>query len=477
MADKKSKTQQAVEQAEDAVFEKGLPCDVDAERLVLGSTMIGSVDFSIVTVALEANDFSLEAHRRIYARMVDIVYRGDKVDRITLSSELVKNGQLESIGGLTYLVDLDKGLPEVINVESYIRIVKETSRLRQLIFDAQRRIDQAMLRVESVQIISQSVSTLSNLQRQEETADKGRSPEEIVSEFPGGIPAFLDPTMRARGLPTGFTKFDELTNGLHAGELTIVAARPGMGKSSWLLNVIAHLCLHPKQRRRVSLFSLEMSASSLLTRLMCADARVDMHKFRSGYLNAEERRRLHIGLDNIMNCGLRIHDKFGIGLAEFEACARADVDSGCCLIGIDYLQLMGVKKGENRNLEVSTISRKLKLLSGPTECNVPIIAVSQLSRANEKRSGASMKPMLSDLRDSGSLEQDADNVHFIDREEVYKKDREDLRGLAEIIIGKQRNGPQGVVPLRFIGAFTRFENRSEDLDMGAEETMPGRYVD
>ena len=235
-----------------------------------------------------------------------------------------------------------------------------------------------------------------------------------------------------------------------------------MGKTALALNVAQHVATHPQMRKPVAVFSLEMSSASLLTRLLCSAARVDQHKFRAGYLNADERRKLQVALADLTESPLFLDDTAGVNLMDIHSkLRRMQAEHGLSLVVIDYLQLMSSRgRTENRNQEVSAISRGLKLMA--KDLDVPFLVLSQLSRAAETRIG-DHKPQLSDLRDSGSIEQDADLVMFIFREEVYKRDREDLRGLADLIIAKQRNGPIGNVPLRFLGQFTRFENRAEDL--------------
>jgi len=235
-----------------------------------------------------------------------------------------------------------------------------------------------------------------------------------------------------------------------------------MGKTALALNIAQHVATHPQMRKPVAVFSLEMSSASLLTRLLCSAARVDQHKFRAGYLNADERRKLQVALADLTDSPLFLDDTAGVNLMDIHSkLRRMQAEHGLSLVVIDYLQLMSSRgRSENRNQEVSAISRGLKLMA--KDLNVPFLVLSQLSRAAETRIG-DHKPQLSDLRDSGSIEQDADLVAFIFREEVYKRDREDLRGLADLIVAKQRNGPIGNVPLRFLGQFTRFENRAEDL--------------
>ncbi|HLX45082.1 MAG TPA: replicative DNA helicase [Bryobacteraceae bacterium] len=453
----------------DLAFTKGLPANLDAERFVLGSVLLNDSVYLQVAGAVDPSDFSLEKHRRIFARMKDLYDRGEKIDRVTLADELIKNGQLESIDGLSYLISLDDGLPEIANLESYIRIVKDKATLRKLIFSAQALIDRCLIGEEEPdEILSSAEESLLKL-GEGRAHEQLASPRSIVEKFPGGIGAFLDPSQRISGLSTGFKRFDEMTGGLHGGELFILAARPSMGKTALALNIAQHVATHPQIRKPVAVFSLEMSSSSLLTRLLCAAARVDQHKFRIGFLNNEERRKLQFALADLTEAPLFLDDTAGVNLMDVHAkLRRMKSEHGLSLVVIDYLQLMSTRgRTENRNQEVSALSRGLKLMA--KDLDIPFLVLSQLSRASETRPG-DHKPQLSDLRDSGSIEQDADLVGFIYREEVYKKDREDVKGLADLIIAKQRNGPIGTVPLRFLGQYTRFENRAEDL---GDEPMEG----
>src|ERR1700691_4057065 len=453
--------------ATDLAVTKGLPGNLDAGRFVLGSTLLNDAVYLEVAGAVEPDDFLLEKHRRIFARMKDLYDRGERLDRVTVANELMKQGQLESVDGLGYLVSLDDGLPEIANLESYIRIVKDKSTLRKLIFAAQKVINRCLLAEEEPdEILSSAEETLLKL-GETRAGERLISPSDVIATFPGGINAFLDPTQRIKGISTGFTKFDEMTGGLHGGELIILAARPSMGRTALALNIAQHVATHPKMRKPVAVFSLEMSSSSLLTRLLCSAARVDQHKFRAGYLNQEERRKLQVALADLTEAPLYLDDTAGVHLMDVHSkLRRMKAEHDLSLVVIDYLQLMSSRgRNENRNQEVSAISRGLKLMS--KDLDVPFVVLSQLSRASETRPG-DHKPQLSDLRDSGSIEQDADLVAFIYREEVYKKDREDVKGQAELVIAKQRNGPIGTVPLRFLGQYTRFENRAEDLEEVAE---------
>src|SRR2546426_46839 len=442
------------------VLEKGLPANLDAERFVLGSILMDDSYFVQTAGALQADDFSLEKHRRIFARMAEVHERGETIDRVTLANELMTRHQLESCDGLSYLVSLDDGLPQTFNIESYIRIVKDKAILRKIIFASQNLMNRCITSDEEPsQILAGAEETL--LKLGESQVKSGLvSPAQIIDEYQGGLNTFLDPSKRIKGISTGFTKLDEMTGGLHAGELIILAARPSMGKTAFALNIAQHVA--SKSDKAVAIFSLEMSQESLLTRMLCAAARVDSQKFRSGYLNESERQKLRQAANQMVEAPLHIDDTAGANLMDMHAKLRRLKQSGQKIgLVVDYLQLMSTRgRVENRNQEVSQISRGLKLLSKELDC--PFLVLSQLSRATETRQG-DHRPQLSDLRESGSIEQDADLVGFIFREEVYRRDREDLRGLAELLVAKQRNGPVGKVDLVFLHSLTKFENRAEDL--------------
>ena len=420
--------------------DKGLPTNVDAERFVLGSIMLDEAFYIQAAGTLDADDFSLEKHRRIFKRMGELYERGEKIDRVTVANELLKFNELEACDGLTYLVSLDEGLPRVANLDSYIRIVKDKSVLRRIIFTSQHMMNRCLMGEEEPDTILAGAEEA--LLKLGETRVRGglQNPGQILQDYEGGISAFLDPSRRVRGISTGFLKFDEMTSGLHAGDLVILAARPSMGKTALALNMAQHVALKLKQT--VAVFSLEMSKESLLTRMLCASARVDSQRFRAGYLNQDERHRLNGALNELAEAPLYIDDTAGLNMMDMHAkLRRLQSERELKLVIVDYLQLMsGRGRFENRNQEVSALSRGMKLLA--KEMRLPMLVLSQLSRAPETRQG-DHRPQLSDLRESGSIEQDADVVGFIFREEVYKKDDEDLRGKADLIIAKQRNGPRG----------------------------------
>jgi replicative DNA helicase len=448
----------------DLALDKGLPVNLDAERYVLGSILMDDSLFVQVAGLLQTDDFSVEKHRRMFNRMGELHERGERIDRITLANELIKHNQLESCDGLGYLVSLDDGLPQIANLDSYVRIVKDKAMLRRMIFAAQKIIDRCVLGEEEPEtILASTEESLLNLSQSRLSAGL-LTPREVIEEQ-GGVNEFLDPGRRLKGLSTGFVKFDELTGGLRGGDLIILAARPSMGKTALALNIAQHVALG-REPQPVALFSLEMSQESLLTRMLCSAARVDGQKFRAGFLNADERRRLQFAAHQMVEAPLFIDDTAAANVMDMHAkLRRLKAEHGLALVVMDYLQLMsGRGRFENRNQEISVLSRGLKMLA--KELGVPVMVLSQLSRAPEVRQG-DHRPQLSDLRDSGSIEQDADMVCFIFREELYKPDREDLRGLAELIIAKQRNGPTGILNLVFLRHFTKFENRTADLEPAA----------
>jgi len=445
----------------DIALERGLPVNLDAERFVLGAILMDDALYIQVAGTLVPEDFSLEKHRRIFLRMSELYNRGERIDRVTVANELMKQNQLESVDGVSYLVSLDEGMPALSNLDSYVGIVKDKAVLRSIIFTSQKLIDRCIIGEEEPdQILASAEESLLKL-GESRAQDALVNPQRILQEFEGGINAFLDPSKRIKGLSTGFLKLDEMTGGLHPGELVILAARPSMGKTALALNVAQHVAMHP-EKQTVAVFSLEMSRESLLTRMICAGARVDQQKFRAGYLNQDERRRLSKTATELVQAPLYIDDTSGTHMMDIHAkLRRLKAEHGLSLVVIDYLQLMsGRGRYENRNQEISTISRGLKLLA--KDLKVPMLVLSQLNRAPETRPG-DHRPQLSDLRESGSIEQDADLVAFIFREEVYKQEDERLKGLAELLVAKQRNGPTGKVNLVFLKEFTKFENRTNDL--------------
>ncbi|MBE0656507.1 MAG: replicative DNA helicase [Bryobacteraceae bacterium] len=454
-------TQQSTRNPE---FERGLPSNVYAERMVLGAILLNDSTFVAVASALLADDFSVEKHRKIFRRMVELNEREERIDRVTLANELMKYGELEAVDGLSYLISLDEGLPELHNLESYVQIVKEKAVLRELIYSSQEIMQRCYMGEEAPSgIISAAQTSLLKLSESQTKADLV-SARQVFENYEGGVGAFLDPSHRESGLHTGFIKFDDMTGGLHGGELFILAARPAMGKTALALNIALHMATHPRTPKGVAVFSLEMSKESLMTRLICSRARVNQQKFRIGALDRDERGRLSLAATDLFDAPIYIDDTSSTTMMDINAKLRKlRTQTELGLVVVDYLQLMpttSLGKNSNRTQEVGALSRGMKLLA--KDLNVPFLVLSQLSRAPEQRIG-DHRPQLSDLRESGSIEQDADLVAFIFRPEVYQKDREDLRGVAELILSKQRNGPTGKVPLVFLHEYTKFENPADDF--------------
>ncbi|HWC76529.1 MAG TPA: replicative DNA helicase [Blastocatellia bacterium] len=436
----------------DSLLERGLPSNADAERSILGAILL---DNSVCNQAIEMirrEDLFLDSHRRIFDKMVALTERGMPIDLITLTDELRRASEFEQIGGATYIASLIDGVPRTDTIEHYAKIVKQKAMLRRLIsacgqitaaaFEEEDEADVIIDHAE--QMIFQIAEDRVRLGFQYIGDVAQRRLEQI--EQMAGRPEMIT------GVPTGFTDFDQLTSGLQRQDLIVIAARPSMGKTALALNMAQYAA---KSGNTVGIFSLEMSAEQLVSRLLCSEARVDAHRLRTGYLNREEWAKLADALRRLTETRIYIDDTAGSGVLEMRAkCRRLKAEHGLDLLIVDYLQLMsGRGRIESRQQEVSQISRDLKALA--KELNIPVIALSQLSRAPETRS--EHKPQLSDLRESGAIEQDADVVCFIFREEVYNSTDEN-RGTAELIVGKQRNGPTGVVQLAFLKEFTRFEN-------------------
>ena len=440
----------------------GLPSSVQTEITVLGAMLLDAVAITDATAKLRPEDFALDSHQRIYRVMIDLMALGHAVDLITVMDALTKRRELDAIGGAAYLAFLTEGIPRNPNIESYVRIVKDKSLLRQLLSIFNEGMAAASDQTEDATKVLNDVEV-----RLAEVADsaiqRGFSniPEIVASSF-GSIDALYEQGREVTGLATHYIEFDKMTSGLQGSELIIIAARPSMGKTAWAINIAQNCAV--KDGKVVAVFSLEMSKESLLRRMLASEAMVGSRKLQTGFIPREDKGKLIAALDRLMNSKMYIDDTPGITLAEMRAKARRlrqQENGHLDLIVIDYLQLMtgssgsSQKKFENRTQEVSSISRGLKALA--KELGVPVVALSQLSRGSEQRTG-DKKPLLSDLRESGSIEQDADVVAFIHREEYYDRENEDVKGQAEIIIAKQRNGPTGTVKLAYLADFTRFEN-------------------
>ena len=435
--------------------ERSLPHNLEAERSVLGAILIHNDTFNQAAELLDSDDFYRDAHRRVFDKMVDLNERAEAIDLVTLKDELGRSGDLERVGGPAYIAGLVDGVPRSTHVEYYARIVKEKSTLRKLIFSANSILDTAYnAKDDSREVLDRAEQDIFSIV--DGNIQTGFVPlRDLVQDSFKTIETLQDQPGLVSGVPSGFVDLDKLTSGFQASDLIIVAARPSMGKTAFVLNVAQHLGV--KTDRRIGLFSLEMSKEQLMMRMLATEAQVDSQKFRGGFLNERDYAELSAALGRLAEANVFIDDTASIGVLEMRAKARRlKSEHGLHVIMIDYIQLMqGRGRFENRNQELAAISRSLKGLA--KELDIPVIVLSQLSRAPEGRSDR--RPQLSDLRESGALEQDADVVMFIYREEHYNATPEN-ENLAEVIVGKQRNGPTGNVKLAFLKQHTRFASLS-----------------
>ncbi len=434
-----------------------MPANIEAERSILGAILLDNHAFNDAAEHLRPDDFSIDAHRRIYARMMDLTEASKPIDIITLVEELEQKKDLQAIGDVGYVSSLLDGVPDRPSIDHYVRIVRDKAILRGLIGVANSAIAKASEQADSADdILNDAEAAVFALS--EKRIGKGfQGIPDIVRNSFGSIDALLQRGQRITGLATHYTELDEMTSGFQKADLVILAARPSMGKTAFAMNIAENAAID--DHKTVGIFSLEMSSEALLQRLLCSRAIVDSQKLRTGSLWGDDMKKIGRAMEELSTAPIFIDDTPGISLSEMRAKARLlKLSQGHLdLIVVDYLQLMsgGSKRFENRTQEVSSISRGLKAIA--KELAVPVIALSQLSRAPESR-GGDHRPQLSDLRESGSIEQDADVVMFIFREELYKPDDLELRGRAEIIMAKQRNGPIGRFHLAFLHNSTRFAN-------------------
>jgi replicative DNA helicase len=440
----------------DISLEKTLPANLDAERSILGAVLLDDKAALPVFEILKCQDFYLEGHRRIFDRMLQLVSDGRPIDLITLKEELQRTNELESVGGAAYLASLTDYLPRALNIEHYAQIVKSKSTLRRLIQISSEIMARSYQDEEPAQDILHNVEkAIFDIASQHfRTGFSSITP--VVSDVFKQIEELSNRKAPVTGLETGFVDLDRITAGLHPSDLIIVAARPGLGKTSLCLNIAQHVAI--RKHKTVGIFSLEMSKEQLVKRLLCSEARIDAHRISTGFLNKEDWNRLSRASGDLSETRIFIDDSATVTVTELRTKARRlSLEHGLHLLIVDYLQLMSGsnQRYENRTQEISQISRGLKAIA--KELDIPVIAVSQLSRAVESRSGEHRRPQLSDLRESGSIEQDADVVMFIYREDMINPTEENS-GQAELIIGKQRNGPTGSVQLAFSKQFTKFDS-------------------
>jgi replicative DNA helicase len=444
----------------DTSIERPLPHNLEAERSILGAVLLDNHSLNAAVEKLRSEDFFLPQHRHIFERMIQLAEKQQAIDIVTLMDDLARRGDLDSAGGVAYLSQLADGLPRATNVEHYARIVKEKAVLRNLAFSAAAIQEQALAGGDDADVIlDRAESTI--FQIAEDRIRAGLiGVKELVRDNFERLERIFSEGRRITGLATGYAGLDNETAGLQPSELVILAARPSMGKTALALNIAENVAV--RNREPVAVFSLEMSKESLLLRMLASEARVDAHKFRTGHMGRDDWNKITRALTSLGDAPLWIDDSASSTVLEMGAKARRlKRDRGLSLMIVDYLQLVvptNTGRGTNRQEEVSSISRALKGLA--KELKVPVVVLSQLTRAPEREE---RKPQLSDLRESGAIEQDADVVLFINRPNFYKTDLpEEDRAKAELIIAKQRNGPTGNLNFVFLARHTRFEEAAPD---------------
>jgi len=449
----------------DSVLDRPLPQNPDAERAVLGSILINNNAFYRVVSLVDTPDFFKDPHRVIFATMRRLAEESREIDLLTLKDELSKHAQLDGVGGAAYISSLADGIPDVANVERYARIVKEKSMLRRLIVIG-NSVMRAALDTPNEPADVLSIAEKSLYEIAEGSIDKGFvGLDRITRANMTAIEQLQHAGKLLTGIPTGYDRFDEFTSGFQNQDLIILAARPSMGKTSFMMNIAEAIAIPDRAGQprapaqhlySVGVFSLEMSKEQIGLRMLSSESGVSNHLIRAGMLSERNWRDLAEASARLAKARIYIDDTPGIDVMELRAKARRlKMEAGLDMVMVDYLQLMAVKgRVESRNQEISQISRGLKAVA--KELNVPLVSLSQLSRRPEQRTG-DHRPQLADLRESGSIEQDADLVAFIYRDEVYNKDTEE-KGIAEIIIAKQRNGPIGDFKLVFRNDITKFFN-------------------
>ncbi|MBJ6361662.1 replicative DNA helicase [Paenibacillus sp. GCM10012307] len=436
----------------DLMFERVPPQNLEAEQAVLGSVLLQSEALIAAMERIRSEDFYSTAHQMIFEVMVDLGEANQPIDLVTLTASLQDKQQLEEIGGVSYLAKLVGSMPTAANVDYYAQIVEEKAMYRKLIRTATQIVTNGYAGSDDIGMLlseaEQKIMEISNRR-----ASSGFiSIRDVLMEVFERVEHLYSNKGGATGIPSGFTDLDKMTSGFQRSDLIIVAARPSVGKTAFALNIAQNVGV--RARETVAIFSLEMSAGQLVQRMICAESNVDASRMRTGYLEGDDWEKLTMAIGSLSEAEIYIDDTPGITVAEIRAkCRRLKKEKGLGMILIDYLQLIQGrgKAGENRQQEVSEISRTLKHIA--RELEVPVIALSQLSRGVEQRQDK--RPMMSDLRESGSIEQDADIVAFLYRDDYYDKETE-KKNIIEIIIAKQRNGPVGTVELAFLKNYNKF---------------------
>ncbi|NCU17172.1 replicative DNA helicase [Pallidibacillus pasinlerensis] len=447
----------------DLLIDRTPPQNIEAEQAVLGAILIEPESLTVASELLIPEDFYRSSHQKIFSAILKLSDQGKAIDVVTVTEELAATEQLENIGGVSYLMELANAVPTAANVDYYARIVEEKSLLRRLIRTATEIAQEGYNREDEVEsLLSEAEKKIMEVSGRK-SAGSFISIKDVLVEAYDKIETLASSKGEITGIPTGFTELDKMTAGFQKNDLIIVAARPSVGKTAFALNIAQNVAT--KTDEVVAIFSLEMGAEQLVMRMLSSEGNINAQNLRTGDLSDEDWRKLTMAMGSLSNAEIYIDDTPGIRMAEMRAkCRRLKQERGLGMILIDYLQLIqGDGRQDNRQQEVSEISRSLKALA--RELEVPVIALSQLSRSVEQRQDK--RPMMSDIRESGSIEQDADIVAFLYRDDYYDKETEN-KNIIEIIIAKQRNGPVGTVQLAFAKEFSKFvnlERRFDDADI------------
>ncbi|MGA9289858.1 MAG: replicative DNA helicase [Anaerobacillus sp.] len=440
------------------------PQNIEAEQAVIGAVFLEIDALTTATEVLQPEDFYRAAHQKIFSVMIELSEKGEPVDLVTVTSELQDLKILEEIGGVSYLSDLANSVPTAANVEYYSKIVEEKSILRRLIRAATDIASDGYAKESEIEnLLSEAEKSIMEVSQRKNTGAFISIKDVLVTAY-DNIETLQNSTGDITGIPTGFSELDRMTAGFQRNDLIIVAARPSVGKTAFALNIAQNVAT--KTDENVAIFSLEMGAEQLVMRMLCAEGNIDAQRLRTGGLTGDDWQKLTMAMGSLSNAGIYIDDTPGIRVGDIRAkCRRLKQEKGLGMILIDYMQLIrGNGSGENRQQEVSEISRSLKGIA--RELEVPLISLSQLSRGVESRQDK--RPMMSDIRESGSIEQDADIVAFLYRDDYYDKESEN-KNIIEIIIAKQRNGPVGTVELAFVKEYNKFVNLERRHD---ESEMP-----
>jgi len=449
------------------LLDKTPPHSLEAEESVLGSMLMEREAIITASQILSPQDFYREINKKIYSCILDLFEKGEPVDLVTLSDELRQRNELETVGGPSHLTQVVDSVPTAANIATYSHMVKEKAVLRQLIQVCGNIVSQCYQGSGEIEeILDEAEKMIFQITSRGSTVSYMPIKDILMKTFEN-IEYLYEHKRGITGVPTGFTDLDNITSGFQNSDLIIAAARPGMGKTTLALNMAQHI--GAREKLPIAFFSLEMSKEQLVMRMLCAQANIDAHRLRRGFLTGDDWPKLTRAVGPLAEAPIFIDDTPSISVMEMRAKARRlKAEHGLSIIFVDYLQLMrGVGQPESRQQEISAISRSLKALA--KELEVPVVALSQLSRAVESRNDK--RPILSDLLESGGIEANADVVMFIYREDYYNKESEN-KNVSEIIVAKQRNGPVDTINLRFIGSFTRFENMASDRR--EEEAPPGQ---